>query len=256
MAQPIRAVGAVVLMRARSSALPRVVSSASTRGSARRQPPADPRLALAAPGQGRPLTSLRTPCLVMDLAVAEKNADEMLQRAASLQCALRPHVKTHKTLEGAWIQTGGTARCITVSTLSEARFFADGGFDDILYAVPLTPDKLVECAALSRRLDAFHVLIDHPAQLDALLEQPAPGAGKVWSVVVMVDCGSVRRRRPPVCLRRLVCSPTPPGGSHLHTRGNRTVLSSSGRRSAYQPPAPRPLSQPPPHESHARPLRR
>jgi D-serine deaminase-like pyridoxal phosphate-dependent protein len=41
-------------------------------------------------------------------------------------------VKTHKTLEGAAIQTGGSKRGIVCSTLAEVRFFAAGGFDDIL----------------------------------------------------------------------------------------------------------------------------
>jgi D-serine deaminase-like pyridoxal phosphate-dependent protein len=51
---------------------------------------------------------------------------------------LRPHVKTHKTVEGALLQTGGIRGRIVVSTLAEAFFFAEHGFDDILYvAQPL-----------------------------------------------------------------------------------------------------------------------
>ena len=65
----------------------------------------------------------------------------MLANAEKMNCILRPHVKTHKTLEGAVLQTGGRKSRIVVSTLAEAEFFAKGGFDDILYAVPLTPDK-------------------------------------------------------------------------------------------------------------------
>lgn len=38
--------------------------------------------------------------------------------------------------------TNGTKNCIVVSTLAEAEFFADGGFDDILYAYPFTQDKI------------------------------------------------------------------------------------------------------------------
>ena len=38
--------------------------------------------------------------------------------------------------------TGGSRRCIVVSTLAEACFYADHGYDDILYAYPLPFDKV------------------------------------------------------------------------------------------------------------------
>ncbi|CAE7038970.1 unnamed protein product, partial [Symbiodinium natans] len=69
-----------------------------------------------------------------------------------------------------------------------AEFFADGGFDDICYAVPITADKLPQAGRLVERLEAFHVAVDHPAAVDALLERP-PCANKAWSVFLMVDCG-------------------------------------------------------------------
>lgn len=43
--------------------------------------------------------------------------------------------------EGALVMTGGTKRKIAVSTIAEARFYADNGFDDILYAFPFSADK-------------------------------------------------------------------------------------------------------------------
>lgn len=110
-------------------------------------------------------------------------------RRVGAGCELRPHVKTTKTVEGALLQTGGSKRRITVSTLAEAGFFADAGFDDILYAVPLTVDKLPEAASLSRRLGAFHLIVDNRSTVDALLSQPPPSAHKQWSVFLMVDCG-------------------------------------------------------------------
>merc|ERR1712167_240377 len=106
----------------------------------------------------------------------------MLAKAASLGTVLRPHMKTHKTLEGGVLATGGSKRRIVVSSLAEAEFYANGGFDDILYAVPITGDKLPQAARLTARLDAFHVLVDHEAQVDELLKQPAPADGKRWSV--------------------------------------------------------------------------
>jgi hypothetical protein len=37
----------------------------------------------------------------------------------------------------------------------------DSGFDDVLYAVPITTDKLTQAAALTDRMGAFHIIIDH-----------------------------------------------------------------------------------------------
>merc|ERR1719353_1906224 len=103
-----------------------------------------------------------------------------MTRARALGVELRPHVKTHKTLEGGAIATGGTKKRIVVSTLAEAHFFADGGFDDIVYAVPITPDKLDEAAGLAARLEAFHVTVDHRVQVEALLARAAPAEGRRW----------------------------------------------------------------------------
>jgi D-serine deaminase-like pyridoxal phosphate-dependent protein len=52
----------------------------------------------------RRVEDLRTPCLVLHRHVAERNAKRMLTRATLLGVTLRPHVKTHKTLQGAHLQ--------------------------------------------------------------------------------------------------------------------------------------------------------
>ncbi|NWI18574.1 DSD1 dehydratase, partial [Crypturellus soui] len=106
--------------------------------------------------------------------------------------------------EGAALATGGSRRGIAVSTLAEARFFADGGFDDILYAYPVAGVRLAECAALAERLDAFHVLLDSAAGLALLRARPLR-PGKRWLVWLKLDCGN---RRVGVC-------PTDPGALEL-----------------------------------------
>ena len=80
---------------------------------------------------------LPTPSAVVDLDKVEKNARGMSERAHALGVRLRPHVKTHKWLQGARLQVRGHFGGITVSTLAEARHFAEGGFEDITWAFPL-----------------------------------------------------------------------------------------------------------------------
>ena len=83
-------------------------------------------------GGGVPIESLRTPCYLLDWEVAQANAKAMLATAERMGCRLRPHVKTHKTVEVALLQTGGRREGITVSTLAEANFFHAAEWDDIL----------------------------------------------------------------------------------------------------------------------------
>uniref|UniRef100_A0A8B9KJR5 Zgc:162816 n=1 Tax=Astyanax mexicanus TaxID=7994 RepID=A0A8B9KJR5_ASTMX len=85
----------------------------------------------------------------------------------------------HLQKECADIMTGGSRRCIVVSTLAEASFYADHGYDDILYAYPLPFDKVERCAQLSERLSLFHVLLDNSLALQQLKKRPL-SHGKIW----------------------------------------------------------------------------
>lgn len=78
-----------------------------------------------------------------------------------------------------------------VSTLAEASFYADGGYDDILYAYPVTSDKVKRCAELSERLSLFHVLLDNSLALQELKARPLK-QGKVWHVWLKLDCDNGR----------------------------------------------------------------
>jgi len=134
------------------------------------------------------ITDLKTPSAVIDLGRLEANARRLSDKARRLGVRLRPHVKTHKSVEAARIQTRGCAGGITVSTLAEARGFADAGFKDITWAVPLSLDRLDECAVLHQRLDRFRLLIDHPWTLSEL-ERFAATPWLTFRVLMEVDCG-------------------------------------------------------------------
>lgn len=81
-----------------------------------------------------------------------------------------------------------------VSTLAEASFYADGGYDDILYAYPVTADKVKRCAELSEKLSLFHVLVDNSLALQELKAWPLK-QGKVWHVWLKLDCDNGRGKR-------------------------------------------------------------
>ncbi len=137
------------------------------------------------------IDELSTPAALVDLDQLERNAARMADRARRLGVRFRPHVKTHKCIEIARIQTDLHFGGVTVSTLAEAQGFASGGFTDITYAVPIAPQKISEAADLNREIDALNILIDHPDTLHAV-EDVAAAAGTVLPVYVEIDCGDGR----------------------------------------------------------------
>lgn len=134
------------------------------------------------------LEDLRTPAFLIDLPGLKRNTSRMLERAKKLGVRLRPHLKTHKTVEIARMQMGSDGAGITVSTLAEARAFLKAGFKDITYAFPITSNKIDEAAELTRSADAFHLLVDHSDTLEALISY-ARAQGIRFSVFLKVDTG-------------------------------------------------------------------
>jgi len=112
------------------------------------------------------------------------NCNRMREKARASGVIFRPHVKTHKTVEGARMQHGGGFGPITVSTLAEAEFFAAGGFRDITYAMPIAPEKLWRAAELASRIDRLNLLIDSEPALRAMEERGHP-----FDVFLKIDCG-------------------------------------------------------------------
>jgi D-serine deaminase-like pyridoxal phosphate-dependent protein len=129
-----------------------------------------------------------TPAFLVDRSIVEQNCARMRAKALASGVAFRPHVKTHKTIEIARMQHGGAIGPITVSTLAEAEFFADGGFRDITYAVPIAPEKLPRAAALAARIERLNILLDSEAALRAV-EAFHAAHGVVFDVFLKVDCG-------------------------------------------------------------------
>ena len=111
----------------------------------------------------------------------------MAARARALGVALRPHVKTHKCVEIARRQCDLGARGLTVSTLAEARVFADHGFDDLTWAFPVVPSRLGEALELVRRV-TLRLVVDSPEAL-GWVEEAARGSRSPIHLWLKVDAG-------------------------------------------------------------------
>ena len=133
------------------------------------------------------IAELPTPAAIVDLGVVERNCVRMAERARDLGVRLRPHVKTHKCIEAARLSVEGHFGGICVATLAEARFFADAGFDDITYAVPISIARLPEAVTLAGEV-RLGLLVDHLDAVNAL-ETEAGRAGSSLDVWLKIDCG-------------------------------------------------------------------
>ncbi|MFZ1700626.1 MAG: alanine racemase [Pyrinomonadaceae bacterium] len=134
------------------------------------------------------LSRVPTPSLLLDAGRVRQNAVRMGEVAHSEGVRLRPHIKTHKCVEVARIQTAGHDGGVTVSTLAEARAFAANGFDDITYAVPIEQGKFAEVIDIIRGGVDLNVITDDVATA-GLLDAAAAEANVQIGVFLKVDCG-------------------------------------------------------------------
>jgi len=134
------------------------------------------------------LETLPTPSLVLDVGRVKQNAERIGGRLRELGARLRPHIKTHKCIEVARIQTTGHSGGITVSTLAEASAFAANGFRDITYAVPIEPGKFDAAIEIAKQCERFGLITDD-LQIPDHLNDVARRAGIGIDLFLKVDCG-------------------------------------------------------------------
>jgi D-serine deaminase-like pyridoxal phosphate-dependent protein len=138
------------------------------------------------------ISELTTPAAVIDRDILDRNCRTMSERMRGLGVRLRPHVKSHKTVEIARRQVAGHAAGVTVSTLPEARAMAEAGLIDITWAVPVPHPRIHEAVTLHRELSSrggqLQVLVDHPVAVDAL-EAESRLQQAILPVLLKVDCG-------------------------------------------------------------------
>lgn len=132
--------------------------------------------------------TIETPALILDEERLKRNTRRMLEHCAAQGVTLRPHVKTCKSVEVARLATGGRMSTVTVSTLAEAEHFARAGFDDILYAVGITPNKFARLERIREDTGATIVLsLDSVEMAQAVVARGLPNP-----VLIEVDCGEHR----------------------------------------------------------------
>jgi 3-hydroxy-D-aspartate aldolase len=143
-------------------------------------------------GQADARARLCTPALLLELEAFEHNVAAMAAYCREQGVALRPHAKTHKSVEIARKQLKAGAAGICCATIGEAERLTDGGIDNLLITSPLaTAAKLARLAALLERANGLMVVADRLDSVDALAEI---AAGAPRPLAVLIDLGVGRQR--------------------------------------------------------------
>lgn len=132
-----------------------------------------------------------TPFLAVDLERMQANIARVAEAASARGVALRPHAKTHKTIEIGRMQVAAGAHGLAVATLGEAEVFASAGLDDLCIAYPLWVDapRAARLSALAARGASISIGVDSIAGVERLAR--AGLAGRI-AVRVEVDAGHHR----------------------------------------------------------------
>jgi D-serine deaminase-like pyridoxal phosphate-dependent protein len=136
--------------------------------------------------------AIDTPALVVDLDRMGAAIDRMAAVMSERGVALRPHAKTHKSLEVARRQLDAGAAGLTVGTIGEAEVFADGGIDDLFIAYPLVPlgPKAARLRSLAGRA-RLRLGVDSAIGVRAVAEALDTERGNV-RLLIEIDSGGRR----------------------------------------------------------------
>lgn len=124
-------------------------------------------------GQQGSRAALNTPVLVLELDALHRNIAKLAATTRERGVALRPHAKTHKSVDIARLQIAAGAVGICCAKIGEAEVLADGGIEGLLITSPVTSPMAIErLAMLAARAPTTMATVDDPqvaSRIDAAL---------------------------------------------------------------------------------------
>lgn len=132
---------------------------------------------------------LDTPALLIEKSILEKNINDMQVLMNKYQVKLRPHIKTHKSVELAKMQIKAGAIGIACAKVSEALVFAEAGLKDIQIANIIIGDKKLETLIyLLKKTNKLSCCVDS-IDNTRILSDYFENRNKKIDVLIIVDCG-------------------------------------------------------------------
>lgn len=129
------------------------------------------------------LAALPTPSLLLSLPRLDRNIARMQAAAAAKGVALRPHIKTVKSVD---VYARAKSDGVTVSTLREAEYAFEHGAREIIYAVGAAPNRIGRALALIEKGADLILTVDSLAAARAI-DAAGSAAKRRIPVVIEID---------------------------------------------------------------------
>jgi 3-hydroxy-D-aspartate aldolase len=140
---------------------------------------------------GQRLDEVDTPALVLDLDAFEGNL-EVLRKKIPSRIRVRPHAKTHKSVDIALRQVAEGAVGVCCQKVSEAQALAEGGVKDILVSNEVVGAAKIARLAAVAKITHLGVCVDDPDNLRAIA-----ASGAQLDVYIELEVGMKRCGIPP-----------------------------------------------------------
>ena len=143
-------------------------------------------------GQQGARADLNTPVLVLDVEALDRNVQRMAALTARHGVGLRPHAKTHKSVNIALRQIAAGAVGVCCAKIGEAEALSEGGVTGILITSPVAAPRAIErLAALAATAEGLMAVIDHPGVAERLQIALAAVDANL-DVIIDIDPGIAR----------------------------------------------------------------
>ncbi|MBO9695420.1 MAG: DSD1 family PLP-dependent enzyme [Sphingopyxis sp.] len=135
---------------------------------------------------------LNTPALILDIDALDRNIATMAALTAGRGVALRPHAKTHKSVDIALRQIAAGAAGVCCAKIGEAEALTEGGVTGILITSPVAaPAAIDRLAKLAGAADGLMAVVDHPG-VAGRLQAALAAADACLDVIIDIDPGIAR----------------------------------------------------------------
>lgn len=143
-------------------------------------------------GQAGGRSRINTPALIIDEAALDRNISKMAGFAKAAGVKLRPHSKTHKSVDIARKQLAAGAVGLCCAKIGEAEVMQAGGVSGLLITSPVSAQPaILRLAALAAKASDVMVVLDHvdgATRLNAALGE----AEASLDVLIDIDPGIAR----------------------------------------------------------------
>lgn len=138
----------------------------------------------------RAMRDVATPALVIDEETLDRNIAAMAELARRAGRSLRPHAKTHKSVNIARKQIEAGAIGICCATIPELQAMSEAGIGGLLLTAAVQDSAKTETLIGIAKKTPITIAVDHPSQI-TMLAAKLPADASI-GVVVDVDVGQKR----------------------------------------------------------------